>query len=194
MVLTMNLIVFVAFSYLLGSVPFGKLIGLKYGIDIQKKGSGNIGFTNTLRTLGWKPGVIVLILDVLKGFVPVNLALQFLPLNQVLIIGVITILGHIFPIWLKFKGGKGAATGLGVVLAINPLIVILPFIVFLIVLFKTKIVSLSSILGTMCFPFVSYLVSPKLTIFYICLVIITLWTHRENISRLIKGAEKRIMF
>jgi len=189
----MNLIVFVAFSYLLGSIPFGKLVGKKYGVDIQKKGSGNIGFTNTLRTLGWKPGVLVLFLDVLKGFVPIKLALQFLPLNQVLIIGLITILAHIFPIWLKFKGGKGSATGLGVVFAINPLMVAIPFIVFLVVFLKTKIVSLSSILGTMCFPFVSYLVSPKLTIFYAGLVIITLWTHRENISRLIKGTEKRII-
>ena len=189
----MSLFLFIAFSYLLGSIPFGKLVGRRYGVDIQKKGSGNIGFTNTLRTLGWKPGVLVLFLDVLKGFIPVKLALLFLPLNQVLIIGLITILAHIFPIWLKFKGGKGAATGLGVVLAINPLIVILPFIVFLIVLFKTKIVSLSSILGTMCFPFVSYLVFPKLTIFYTGLVIITLWTHRKNLARLIKGTEKRII-
>ena len=188
----MSLFLFIAFSYLLGSIPFGKLVGKKYGVDIQKKGSGNIGFTNTLRTLGWKPGVIVLFLDVLKGFIPIKLALEFLPLNQVLIIGLITILAHIFPIWLKFKGGKGAATGLGVVLAINPLIVILPFIVFLIVLFKTKIVSLSSILGTMCFHFVSYLMFPKLTVFYIALFIITLWTHRENLARLIKGTEKRI--
>lgn len=189
----MNLIIFILFSYLLGSVPFGKLVGLKYGVDIQKKGSGNIGATNALRLLGWKPGVLVLVLDVIKGYVPVSLALQFLPLDQALIIGLVTILAHIFPIWLKFKGGKGMATGLGVVLAINPLIVVIPLLVFLLIFLKTKIVSISSILGTMCFPIVSYLMFPKLTIFYVCLLIITLWTHRENISRLIKGTEKKII-
>jgi glycerol-3-phosphate acyltransferase PlsY len=168
-------------------------VGIKYGVDIQEKGSGNIGFTNTLRTLGWKPGVLVLVLDVIKGFIPIKLALQFLPLDQVLIIGLITILAHIFPIWLKFKGGKGVATGLGVVLAINPLVVIIPLIVFLVIFLKTKIVSLSSIVGIMFFPIVSHLMFPKLTIFYICLVIITLWTHRENISRLLKGTEKKII-
>ncbi|OGH19603.1 MAG: acyl-phosphate glycerol 3-phosphate acyltransferase [Candidatus Levybacteria bacterium RIFCSPHIGHO2_02_FULL_37_13] len=189
----MNLVLFILFSYLLGSIPVGKLVGRKYGIDIQKKGSGNIGATNALRLLGLKPAVMVLVLDVIKGFIPVKLALQFLPTNQVLVIGVVTILAHIFPIWLKFKGGKGVATGLGVVLAINPLMAIVPFIVFLAIFLKTKIVSLGSILGVMCFPIVSYLMFPKLTIFYLVLFLITLWTHRENISRLIKGTEKRIM-
>ena len=190
----MNLIVFVAFSYLLGSIPFGKLVGLKYGVDIQKKGSGNIGFTNTLRTLGWKPGVLVLFLDVIKGFIPIKLALQFLPLNQALVIGLITILAHIFPVWLKFKGGKGVATGLGILLAINPSVTIIALIIFLTVFFLTKIVSLSSISSAWALFVASYFVSPNLTIFLFALAIVLTGTHRENISRLIKGTEKRIMF
>jgi len=190
----MNLIFFILFSYLLGSVPFGKLVGKKYGVDIQKKGSGNIGATNALRLLGWKPGVIVLVLDVIKGYIPIKLALQFLPLNQVLIIGLITILAHIFPIWLKFKGGKGVATGLGVVLATNPSITMIALIIFLTVFLLTKIVSLSSIFSAWALFVVSYFVSPNLTVFFLILAIILTWTHRENISRLIKGAEKRIMF
>lgn len=189
----MNLVLFILFSYIIGSIPFGKLVGKKYGVDIQKKGSGNIGATNALRLLGFKPAVLVLVLDVIKGFIPVKLALQVLSLDQVLIISVVTILGHIFPIWLKFKGGKGVATGLGVVLAINPLTLIIPLIVFLVIFLKTKIVSLSSIFGIICFPLVSYLMFPKLTVFFLILFLITLWTHRENISRLINGTEKRII-
>ena len=189
----MNLIFFIIFSYLLGSIPFGKLVGKKYGVDIQKKGSGNIGATNALRLLGWKPGVLVLVLDVLKGFIPVRLALQALPLNQVLIIGLIIILAHIFPIWLKFKGGKGVATGLGILFAINPVMAVIPLIVFLIVFLITKIVSVSSILATGFLFLVSSLVFPKMTIFSLCLLIIIMWTHRENLSRLIKGTEKRII-
>ena len=189
----MNVIFFILFSYLLGSIPFGKLVGKKYGVDIQKKGSGNIGFTNTLRTLGWKPGVLVLFLDILKGFVPIKLALQVLPLNQALVIGLITILAHIFPIWLKFKGGKGAATGLGVVLAINPSITVVALIIFLTVMILTKIVSISSISSAWALFAISYFTSPNLTIFLFALVIVLTWTHRENISRLIKGTEKKII-
>jgi len=177
----------------MGSIPFGKLVGIKYGVDIQKKGSGNIGATNALRTLGWKPGVLVLVLDVIKGFIPVKLALQFLPLNQVLIISVITILAHIFPIWLKFKGGKGVATGLGIILAINSSVTIFAFIIFLTVFLLTRIISVSSLVSVWGLVLVSYFTSPNLTVFLFAIAIILTWTHRENISRLIKGTEKRIM-
>ena len=189
----MQFLLFIVFSYLSGSLPFGKLVGYKYGIDIQKKGSGNIGFTNSLRTLGWKPAVLVLIADILKGFIPVKIALQFLPLDQASIIALIAILAHIFPIWLKFKGGKGVATGLGVLLAINPLITTIAFVVFLIVFFTTKVISIASILGTASLSLISYFLLPKLTIFYLVLLAIAMWTHRKNISRLIKGTEKRII-
>lgn len=189
----MDLIFIIIFAYLLGSIPFGKLIGLKYGVDIQKKGSGNIGATNALRLLGWKPGVLVLVLDVIKGFIPVKLALEFLPLNQVLIVGLITILAHIFPIWLKFKGGKGVATGLGILFAIDPMMAVISLVVFSIVFLTTKIVSISSIIATSSLPFVSYLMSTELIMFSIGLVIIVVWAHRENIVRIIKGTEKRII-
>lgn len=189
----MNLILFIIFSYLLGSVPFGKLVGLKYGVDIQKKGSGNIGATNSLRLLGWKPGAIVLVLDVLKGFIPVKLALQVLPLNQVLIIGLITILAHIFPVWLKFKGGKGVATGLGILFALDLLMTLVAFIIFITVFLLSKIISISSIISVWGLVVASYFNAPKLTVFFLVLAIILTWTHRENISRLIKGTEKRII-
>lgn len=164
-----------------------------YGIDIQKRGSGNIGFTNSLRTLGLKKAILVLTGDALKGFIPTFLALRFLSLDQALVIGIVAILAHIFPVWLKFKGGKGVATGLGVILAISPLITIMGLAVFLIVFLTTKIVSISSIIGISSLSLTSYFVLPKLTLFYVILLAIAILTHRENIKRLIKGKEKRIV-
>lgn len=188
----MQFLLFIVFAYLLGSIPFGKLAGRMYRIDIQKKGSGNIGFTNSFRVLGWKPALLVLIGDILKGFIPTRIALQFLTFDQVLIVALISVLGHVYPIWLKFKGGKGVATGLGTLLVINPLTAAIAIILFLTVFLPTKIVSISSIIGTGSLLLVSYFVSPKTTIFYLCLFIIVVWTHRENISRLIRGTEKRL--
>jgi len=189
----MEFLLFICFAYFLGSIPFGKIIGYIYGVDIQKKGSGNIGFTNSLRTLGWKPAVLVLIGDILKGFIPTKIALLFLSLDQALIIALVAIFAHIFPIWLKFKGGKGVASGLGALLAVNPLITVIAFIVFLAVFLTTKIVSISSILSTYALPIIAYFIFPKLIIFYLVLSIIVTWTHRENLARLLKGTEKRII-
>src|SRR3972149_6395694 len=181
----MLFLLFIFLAYLAGSIPFGKLIGKKYGIDIQKRGSGNIGFTNSLRTLGLKPAVIVLFADILKGFIPVKIALQLFPLNQALIIAFTTILAHIFPVWLKFKGGKGVATGFGVILAINPLMTLAPLFVFFVVFLTKRIVSISSIIATGSLILASYFIAPKYTIFYIILFMIILWTHRKNITRLL---------
>jgi len=189
----MNFPLFIVFSYLLGSIPFGKLIGKKYGVDLQKKGSKSIGFTNSLRTLGLKPAILVLTGDVLKGFIPTFLALQLLSLDQAQIIGLAAILAHIFPIWLKFKGGKGVATGLGVILAVSPLITVMGLAVFLMVFLTTKIVSISSIIGISSLSLISYFVFPKLTMFYVVLLAIAICTHRENIYRLVKGTEKKIV-
>jgi len=188
----MQFLLFIVFAYFIGSIPFGKIVGKKYGIDIQKKGSGNIGFTNSLRTLGWKPAVLVLIGDIFKGFIPVKVALQFLALDQVLVVALIAILAHIFPIWLKFKGGKGIATGLGALIAINPLVVTIGLIIFLILLFITKTASIASILSVWSLSIIAYFINPKLIVFYLTLAIIATWTHRENINRLIKSKEKRL--
>lgn len=183
----------VAMAYLLGSIPFGKIIGHRRGVDIQKKGSGNIGFTNSLRSLGWKLALIVLLGDILKGFTPALIALRLLPLNQALTVALVGILGHIFPVWLKFKGGKGIATSLGVTLALNPVLAASATAVFLIVILVTKFVSLSSIFTLWSLSILAYLISPGLTLFYLALAILATWTHRENIHRLISGKEPKIL-
>ena len=119
----MNEVIFyVLGSYIVGSIPFGKLLGLSLGKDLQKEGSGNIGFANAWRVLGLKYGVLVLILDMAKGFVPTFIALKTFPLSQALMVAGVVIIGHIFPIWLKLKGGKGVATYLGASFAINPIL------------------------------------------------------------------------
>lgn len=188
----MQFLLMAIISYLAGSVPFGKIIAQKHGIDIQKKGSGNIGFTNILRTLGLKLAIFVLIGDVLKGFIPVFISEQFLPLNQVLIIAFIAIFGHIFSVWLKFKGGKGIATGLGAIFVINPLITLIGLIIFITVFLITKIISISSIISVYALPVIAYFIFPKLAIFYLIIALIATYTHRDNLDRLLKGTEKRI--
>lgn len=172
----------VGLAYLLGSIPFGKLVGKRHGIDIQKHGSGNIGFANVRRTLGWRPGLIVLAGDILKGFVPVIIATQFLPTYQVLIVGAVAVLGHIFPVWLKFKGGKGIATGLGVTLALNPLIGLAGAVVYVIALVFFKKSAPSSVIAAWSLPLFCALISPKYAWFYVALAIIASWSHRTNLK------------
>lgn len=180
------------FAYLLGSIPFGKIVAHHYGINIQKKGSGNIGFANCLRILGWKPALFVLMGDILKGFIPVIIASNILSRNETLLIGFVAIVGHIFPVWLGFRGGKGIATGLGITLAINPLIGIIGIIVFLITLSLSKIMSVSSVLSAWGLSVIAYFISQNLILFYVCLAILATWTHRDNIKRLMEGAEKKV--
>jgi len=189
----MDFITLLVLSYLTGSIPFGKIIAQKRGVDIQKKGSGNIGFTNTARALGFKPAIFVLIGDILKGFIPAKLALAFLSFEQVQIIVLAAVLGHIFPIWLKFKGGKGVATGLGVLIALNLKLTLIALSIFLITFLLTKIVSVSSLLSTWSLPILAYLIYPNLTLFLLTLAIIITLSHRENIARLIKGTENKII-
>lgn len=183
----------VTMAYLLGSIPFGKIIGRRRGIDIQKMGSGNIGFTNSLRFLGWKLALMVLLGDILKGFAPTLVALRLLPLNQALAVALVGILGHVFPVWLKFKGGKGIATSLGVTLALNPILAASAMAIFLVVVFVTKFVSLSSIFTLWSLSILAYLISPSLTLFYLALAILATWTHRENIGRLLRSREPKIL-
>ncbi len=201
------LISFSILSYLLGSfssaVWFGKWF---HKTDVREHGSKNAGATNTLRVLGAKAALPVFIVDILKSFISVNLALLIPdlisgtdPYFQVkLLFGICAVIGHIFPLYSGFKGGKGVASMLGLVLALHPAAAGLALLVFLIIFLITKIVSISSISTAIAFPLILQFIfnnqSITLTIFSIIAAILIVITHLKNIKRLLKGEEKKISF
>ena len=195
----MTLVFFILLiSYLLGSFPTGFLYAKNLkGIDLRYVGSGSTGATNVLRNIGKWPALIVFILDVLKGFIAVKIAYLFLSDNIFQVVaGLFAIIGHIWPIWLKGKGGKAVATGLGMFIALSLKVGLASFGTFLIVISVTKIVSLSSITAAFLLPFymliyVGYFIHP-FTIFSFIVAIIVIWKHRSNIKRIFKGVEPKI--
>ena len=184
----MNLIetfVLICFAYLSGSLPFGKIIGWRHGIDIQKQGSGNIGFANSVRVLGWRAGFLVLLGDVLKGFLPVLVAVWLSPDGILpMVAAVLAIAGHLFPVWLKFKGGKGIATGLGAILVINPLMALAGVAIYLICIVNLKKSAPSSLIATGSLPFLALVVGQENFWFYAGLALLAIWTHRDNLRQL----------
>lgn len=195
----------VAAAYLLGSIPTAVWIGKAFhGIDVREHGSGNAGATNTIRVLGWSTGIPVLIVDLAKGWVaamlPVILKLapaeSALLTNLQIITGLTAIIGHIFPVFAGFRGGKGVATVFGVLLAIHPLLTLVCMGVFLVVLIITGIVSVSSMIAGIAFPIILMTIfdTPSLIfkIFSVFVAIALLITHRNNIRRLLKGEEKKL--
>jgi len=196
----------VILAYLLGSIATAVWAGrLFHGIDIREHGSGNAGATNTIRVLGWATGIPVLLIDVAKGWLAASLpALLGLAgqgtaalMNMQIICGLIVITGHIFPVFAGFKGGKGVASTFGVLLALQPLVTLLCMGVFLLILFVTGYVSLSSMSAGIAFPLISLLFfdSPSLmyTVFAILIAIALVITHKKNIRRLLAGEEKRFI-
>jgi glycerol-3-phosphate acyltransferase PlsY len=197
-------------AYLAGSLPFGLLIG-RYiaGVDIRQAGSGNIGATNVARVLGKGLGATVLLLDCLKGALPTLLLPWILtdaPLlrqHLAVVSGTAAILGHMFPVWLKFRGGKGVATALGVALALAPIATGVAFVLFALCVALTRIVSLSSILAACCFCGVElWLLRPEpfghetwsLAAFSTLVPLLIIARHRTNIVRLLRGTEPRFEF
>ena len=195
----MTLKIFILFaSYLLGSFPSGFLYAKKLkGIDLRLVGSGSTGATNVLRNIGKWPALIVFILDVLKGFIAVKIAYFLLSDNifQVLA-GLFAITGHIWPIWLKGKGGKAVATGLGMFIALSWKVGLASFGTFLIVISLTKIVSLSSITAALLLPIYMLIYvgtfNHPFTVISFIVTIIVIWKHRSNINRILKGKEPKI--
>ena len=195
-------------GYLLGSIPNGLIVSKSHGIDVRNFGSGNIGATNVLRVLGHKWGYLVFALDSLKGLLAVLLAYwignRLLPVNSShiligIVAGVATILGHTFPVWLGFKGGKGVATSAGVLLGLMPLAVISVFIVWLTLFKTTRYVSVASMGAAIALPLfvLAYLHFGLLTgtsrlVFSIVIAGVVLWAHRSNIQRLLHGKEQRM--
>lgn len=188
-------VLFALFSYLLGSIPAGYIIyRISEKKDIRGFGSQSTGATNILRLKGLKYALLVGVFDIFKGFFPVFLALRLFPDKKyALLCAFLTVLGHCFPVYIKFKGGKGVATTVGVyaVLAYEPLLIILA--VFVLVIIITRYVSLGSMLASVCFPFVAYLLNGEVEIIYLGIVIslLIIFQHRSNIVRLVKGNERK---
>lgn len=193
------------FSYLLGSISFGILIGKLKGVDIRNYGSHNIGATNALRVLGPALGILVFILDFSKGAIPIIITKYIINwpadyptyLIHPLIYGILAIIGHLFPVFLKFKGGKGISCFAGVMVLYCWQISVIAFLTFIIVFLITKIVSISSMLASLML-IVSYFILgikdiPLLVMISLMFVLIV-YKHRSNIMRLIKGEENKIDF
>lgn len=204
---TFVLISIILSAYLLGSIPSSVWVGkIFYNKDIRDYGSGNAGATNTVRVLGWKAGLPVMIFDVFKGFAAVSL-IRFVnsPLpgtdqftNYQLMLGGAAVIGHIFPVFASFRGGKGVATLFGMILAVSPLPTLICAGVFLLTLFLTKYVSLSSILAGLSFPVAVIVIFhssvTSLIIFSISVAILLIITHQKNIGRLIRNEESKATF
>ncbi len=192
-------------AYLLGSIPTSYWIGkIFFQIDIRNHGSGNAGATNTLRVLGWKVALPVLILDILKGYFAVKLYL-FLPEALIsqwpyipLIYGILAVIGHIFPIFAGFRGGKGVATTSGVLLAVNPYALLICLAVFLLFVIVTRMVSAGSVLGAFSLPFLFsfyfYPSDPYYFAFSLMIFILVVYKHFSNIKRIIQGTENKLSF
>lgn len=186
-------------AYLLGSIPTAVLVSKKfYGLDVRDYGSGNAGATNTIRVLGTKAGVSVLIFDILKAFAAVKLAWLMGDENTTLLklgLGITAVFGHIFPVFAKFKGGKGIASLLGFLLAVYPLAALLSIGIFVIVFISTRFVSLSSIFGAFSLPFWMIALGIKdreSLIFGILISCLVLISHQKNIERLVRKEESKI--
>lgn len=181
-------------GYLLGSIPFGFLVGKFYKIDIRKYGSGNIGFTNIMRVLGVKPAAVVLFLDALKGYLATWYGFTTGG-ELVAIIGALgAMVGHIWPFVLRFKGGRGVATGFGIILFLSFKITLLALFIWLIIVYLTKYVSLGSIIAAF-FVVVSMLVTKEplpYIIFSLIGASIVIIRHGANIKRLLKGTENKL--
>lgn len=195
--MTITLIVVLLLSYLVGAIPFGLLFSRAVGKDVREEGSGNIGATNVNRVLGKKFGILTLLCDVAKGFFPVYLVFLFLPPannNEFIIAlcGLATVLGHMFPVYLGFKGGKGVATALGVFLYFSPLSILFALFLFIAVVAVSGFVSAGSLAASGLIPiFIWYLGGAPSTVLVALSIAALIWIkHSSNIRRLKKGEEK----
>lgn len=182
-------------AYILGSIPFAYIIGKYfYKSDIRTLGSGNVGSTNVLRNYGKKAAIATLILDVLKGYIGVFIGKKLAGYDGVCLTFILVVIGHMYSIFLKFKSGKGVATSAGAMLFINPMILLIALVVFLLTVAITKMVSLGSILAVICALVLSYINYWPTKLFWaivlICFLII--FKHRSNIQRMINGEESKI--
>ena len=184
-----QLIFFCVIGYLFGSIPFGKLAGNIFGVDIQKKGSGNIGFANVRRHLGWRAGVAVLAGDMLKGYAPVALAANYLTAGWVLIVAAFVLSGALFSVWLNFKGGKGVAATVGYSLAINFLMGTAAGLIYLAGTAFFRKSAPASLVAVWTLPVMAIFLSWKHGLFYLLAAIVITWAHRHNIQQIKRVAK-----
>ena len=202
----MIIAILLVLAYLIGSIPTAVWVSKGiYGIDIREHGSGNAGATNAFRVLGTKAGCGVMLVDMLKGFLAVKLSI-FSPfvwtsepfVNLQIFLGLSAVLGHIFPIWADFRGGKGIATLFGMILSIQPLVAVSLVAVFVLMLFLTRYVSLSSITASIAFPLLIVFIfnahELSYRLFAIATAFLVVLTHHKNISRLLNGNENKVPF
>lgn len=201
----MEYILYILAAYLLGSIPTAVWIGkAKYGIDVREHGSKNAGATNTFRVLGKNAGTIVLLIDVVKGVLAVLLPFILgyaawgsdALIHIQLLTGIIAVLGHVFPVFANFKGGKGVATSLGIIIGIHPLAAALCLGIFLVVFILSNYVSLGAIVAAFSFPWLVHFLflneNLYLMIFSIVLSVAVIATHHKNINRILKGEENKM--
>ena len=201
----MTEIILIILAYIIGSIPTAVWVSKSvFGIDIRDYGSGNAGATNTFRVLGSKWGSFVMLVDVLKGVIATSLYIiipfyatnELARTNFMLALGMMAVLGHIFPIFANFRGGKGVATLLGMALAIQPVVALLCLVVFLITLLSTRFVSLSSMLAGVAFMvLILFIFNEKETMYRLFAVMVAMMviiTHQKNITRLLKGTENKV--
>ena len=199
----MNALLFILIAYLLGSIPTAVWVGKSwYNIDVREHGSKNAGATNTFRVLGKKPGIIVLIIDIIKGAIASLLPLYFYTgtidqvVNLQIITSIVAVVGHVFPCFANFKGGKGVATSLGVIIGLHPSAALICMAVFLVIFLSTHFVSLGAMLCALTFPlsivFIFHTPSFWLVVFAHVLAFLVILAHRKNIKRLLKGEESKM--
>jgi len=201
----MTEIILIILAYIIGSIPTAVWVSKSvFGIDIRDYGSGNAGATNTFRVLGSKWGSFVMLVDVLKGVIATSLYIiipfyatnELARTNFMIALGMMAVLGHIFPIFANFRGGKGVATLLGMALAIQPVVALLCLVVFLITLLSTRFVSLSSMLAGVAFMvLILFIFNEKETMYRLFAVVVAMMviiTHQKNITRLLKGTENKV--
>jgi len=200
----MGIAILIVLAYLLVSIPSAVWVSKRmFGIDIREHGSGNAGATNTFRILGPRAGSLVMFMDMMKGFLAVKLSIlsafswsSEAFVNLQIFLGLAAVLGHIFPIWADFRGGKGIATLFGMILGMQPLVAVSLICVFLLMLFLTRYVSLSSISASIAFPLLILFIfnEPELSyrLFAIATACLVVLTHHKNINRLINGNESKV--
>lgn len=186
-------IILMACSYFIGCISPATIVAKANGIDIRKEGSGNPGTTNVLRTLGKKAAAVTLIIDILKGAVPVIIG-SFAGPVFAFGCGTMAMIGHVWPFQFKFKGGKGVATGIGVILAVNPILGLMLLIIFAVVVAITRYVSLGSCIAALVMPALAIVLVPDFFWFSVIIAAIIIIKHRANLARIVRGEESKLSF